>query len=386
MLDTVVDEIVGSMNESVANLDVLLEKANELKNGPKRIGLLEEAVRIADELGDIDVRYRTRQKLLEAAVFGGRPDLVLSAFSWSLAVYDRTPNRFDEKDILWKYKWVLGNVVEFPHISRLQIESMLDDMAARFGQAGSTLHGFHQVRREILADMGDRAGSEAAHQLLTATKRDFLSDCRACVHDISTGLMADQGRDAEALAEAAPILAGRVKCAHVPHRTYGRILLPLLRLRQVEEAAACHLKGYRLIAENPEFLVCAGQHLEFLALTGNIDRGIALIGTHLPQALDTPSAANRMRFLAAMWVLLDRSIALGRETLRLQLSPNCSLFNERGVYATGHLIDWCEAETSSLVAQFDARNGNDHYARWFANKKNLKQFAMPAPIEEPDVH
>lgn len=92
--------------------------------------------------------------MIDAATFGGRPDILLAAFPWCLAEHDRDPDRFDLKDLLWKYKWVVGNIVEFPHISREQIESMLANMSERFEKAGSTLHAVHQSRQDILADMG----------------------------------------------------------------------------------------------------------------------------------------------------------------------------------------------------------------------------------------
>src|ERR1700722_150885 len=106
------------MSDPSVAIERLLERSNELRNGPQRIGVLEQAVRLADEHGDLDAGFRARMELMEAATFGGRPDILLTAFSWCLAEHDRDPDRFDEKGFLWKYKWVMGNVIEFPHIPR----------------------------------------------------------------------------------------------------------------------------------------------------------------------------------------------------------------------------------------------------------------------------
>ena len=78
--------------------------------------------------------------------------------------------------------------------------------------------------------------------------------------DIGVGYLTTLGREGEALAAAAPILEGRHKCAQVPHRTYARVLLPLLRLGRPAEAMSCHRKGYRLIARNPDFVGQVGKH------------------------------------------------------------------------------------------------------------------------------
>jgi hypothetical protein len=369
------------MSDSLATIERLLEQANELKNGPERIRVLEEAVRLADQAGDVAAGFRARLKWMDAATFGGRPDILLTAFAWCLAEHDRDPDRFDQKDLLWKYKWVMGHVVQFPHISRAQIESMLADMSIRFEQAGSTLHAVHDARNKILADMGDLAGASLAAAELAATRRDWLSDCRACIRDVSAGRLADQERDAEALAEAAPILAGRVKCAEVPHQTYSRLLLPLLRLGRVQEALAYHQMGQRLIGDNPEFLLAAGRHLEFLTLTGNLKPALALFEVYLPHALATPSLFNRMHFYAAAWLLLETLCDHGERTLRLRLPDVFPLFQSRGIYDLPTILDWFRTEVETLTTQFDTRNGNDYYARWLAGMKDRKSLAISAPLQ-----
>jgi hypothetical protein len=359
------------MSEISATIDRLLEKSNELKNGPERIGILEDAVRFADEHGDLDAGFNTRLTLMDAATFGGRPDLLMSAFAWCVAEYDRDPDRFDLKDLLWKQKWVVGNVVEFPHISRAQIEESLADMARRFEEAGSTLHAVHQARREILADMGDFTGAADATAKLSATKRDWLADCRACVCDVTTGQLADLGRDADALAEAAPILTGRIKCTHVPHRTYAKLLLPLVRLGRGEEAREYHESGSRLIGDNPEFLSAAARHVEYLAVTGELDEGIELIEVHLPNAIATPSVLNRLKFFGAAWFLLVLLAEQGEKDVRLRLPLNFPFFQAGGVYEIADLAEWLRKEIKIMAAQFDQRNGNDYYTRWSARRWRL---------------
>jgi hypothetical protein len=368
LTDTIAHAIVFAMTDTTATVERLLEKSNELKHGPQRISVLEEAVKIADEEGDLDAAFGARMNLMDAATMGGRPDLLLSAFTWCLAEHDRDPDRFDLKELLWKYKWVVCNVVEFPHISRAQIESMLADMARRFEEAGSTLHGVHQARREILADMGDFAGADEATARLAATKRDWLSDCRACVCDVNAGQHAAQERDADALADAAPILAGRMKCSEVPHRTYSQLLLPLVRLGRLEEAREYHEIGFDLIGENPEFVAAAASHLEFLAMTGELDDGLEALQSHLPNALSTPSDLNRLRFYGAAWLLMVMLAEDGQRTLRLKLPASFALFDANGVYETASLQEWLRKEIKKLAAQFDARNGNEYYTRWAARR------------------
>ena len=55
---------------------------------------------------------------------------------------------------------------------------------------------------------------------------------------------------------------------------------------------------------------------------------------------------------------------------RLRLPPTFPLFEANGSYDAPRLLDWFGGEVDSLAAQFDARNGNDYHARWFADRKN----------------
>src|SRR5262249_18653540 len=129
-------------------------KADDLPHGPAQVALLEEAVQLADSLKDVDLAYRVRSELMTAATFSGRPDIMLVAFSWCLAQYDRNPQQFDQHDLLWKYKWVIGNGYKFPEIDRPRLEALLADVERRYREAGSTMHAVSQARRDFLVHVG----------------------------------------------------------------------------------------------------------------------------------------------------------------------------------------------------------------------------------------
>jgi hypothetical protein len=112
----------------------LENESNALGHGPAQVSLLEEAVCLADTHGDADESFRLRTELATAAMLGGRPDVLLVAFSWCVAQYDRDPNRFkgeEEFSLLWRYKWAVENLVAFPQVSRTEIDNLLNDMERR---------------------------------------------------------------------------------------------------------------------------------------------------------------------------------------------------------------------------------------------------------------
>jgi hypothetical protein len=150
----------------------LMDQAGQLEEGPAKVALLEEACRLADVHGDLDVGFYVRKELVKASMMAGQPDVMLVAFSWCLAQLDRDPERFDQQDLLWEYKWILAEAPLFPQVNRRQIEDMLADMQRRYEQVGSSLHAVHLLRRDIAQDMGDRKAARAAEAVLKKTRRD----------------------------------------------------------------------------------------------------------------------------------------------------------------------------------------------------------------------
>jgi pentatricopeptide repeat protein len=100
-------------------LEDLLGEAYHLDNGDAKVQLLEEAVKLADALQDVDMSFYSRMQFTEAATFAGRSERLMTSFSWCLAKYKEDPEQFEEYgyDLLWQFKWVIGGVSTFPHIT-----------------------------------------------------------------------------------------------------------------------------------------------------------------------------------------------------------------------------------------------------------------------------
>jgi hypothetical protein len=372
------------MSES-DRFEELIEQAGALDTGPAKVALLEEAVRLADTLNNVEDAFHARMQLVTAAMSAGQPDVMLVAFSWCLSQCDRDPDTFDEEELLWEYKWIVEEVPIFPQVSRAQIDEMLADMGRRYERVGSSLHAVHQLRRDVSMYTGDRPAALAAAAVLDRTRRDWLSNCEACVLDGTVEYLLFLDKPSEALAKAGPILAGRKKCSEVPHRTYARVLLPLLQEWEVQQAMGHHLKGYKLIARNPKFLSQHGMHLTFLTLTDNLARGVKLLERHLPMALATTGVAWRFDFYLAARLLLERLAEQGKDQLKLRLPETFALWNDGDRYQVADLAAWCTGQLEDLARQFDARNGNDYFKRRIAELQTLKKLVTPCPVPKaPD--
>ncbi|MGE0712576.1 MAG: hypothetical protein AB7N76_20345 [Planctomycetota bacterium] len=337
----------------------LLSRAYALDYGAEKLGLCEEAVRLADQRQDAELGFLARQALVEAATFGGFPDKALLAFTWCLAQCDKQPERFDETELLWSYKWVAARLPYFPQVTRARIEEVHADMARRYARSGLNLRPVAKIRWLAARRMGDRQEALAAYEESERLPRDAGADCAACERNDRVRYLLFTERLEDALAAAAPILSGRMSCAEIPHATLGMLLGPLLELGRGAEAARHHVRGYRLVRGNREFVGTLAEHLEFLVLTRNDAPAAALLEEHLSLALDTTDLDQRFRFFVAAAQLCRASG--GERELALALSPRAGCHRPDGRYERAELGAWFEAEAAAIGERFDRRNGNAQF-------------------------
>jgi hypothetical protein len=358
----------------------LLGRAARLEAGEAKVMALEEAARLADAHGDVALAYDVRDTLVDAATFGGFPDRALVAFAWCRGQQQREPQRFPAEPLLWKQKWVVGRLDEFPHISREQIESALDDVEQCFERAGAGRRAVLKLRYQAARDMGDEAVAESLWARWVEAPRDHLTDCRACDLDDELDHHLDRGEYEVALEKARPLLEGWDSCAEVPHLTLGSVLYPLFKLGWLEEARDAHLRGYALVQRNREFLSTVGEHLEFLALTGNVARGLELFARHLGWALEHASQRDRFTFHAAALFLVEQALEVGREREELALPGAFPLYTPEGSYELRVLRGWLASQVENLAARFDARNGTSRFHALLTRSRRLREEVHPFPL------
>jgi hypothetical protein len=345
----------------------LLARARAMSAGGRKtdaaIPILEEAIRIADVHGDLALGFEARTELVDVACWTGHPDKMLVAFGWCLSTLDAHPDRFDRHTTYWTYKWVVLALAGFPEVSLAQIDAMLDDIGARYERIGASLRPIHYLRCWLSEATGCTEQADRGYHAWLAAPRDSLSDCVACETDDRVAYAGWRGRWDAALEHAAPLLAGRMRCAEVPDRTYARLLVPLLRLGRDEEAVDLHRRGIRGITRTHKQVSRIGDHLAFLALGGSFEKAGDLVERFLPAALTHADRSDRLDFLCDVRLYADLLVRAGVAEVRLALPRAAAIFDEHGRYAPAALSAWAAAEARALAERFDARNGNTHVSR-----------------------
>jgi hypothetical protein len=370
------------MSQNLERALELIEKSFQLDDGDEQISVAENAVREADLSGHLVTQYRAREQFVRACVFGGETDRALVAFAWLLATFDQNPGRFSEWNILWKYKWIVGLICEFPQISRAKIFEMLDDLAARSERAGYGLRAVYTHRYRIEKFWDNRPAAIESFRIMHELPIDDLANCPACEMDENVSFAIYCGMNEQALALAERILNGSETCRTVPHRTYANLLLPMVKLGRQKEALDFHRAGYRLISNNKDNLDRLADHLIFMALTENFERGVKLFEKHYQWSEQNRNLADRFRFFRAAWFLFDVLADRGTKTVELRLPDSFPEYSTGDHYDPQRLSLWFKRHADDLAARFDKRNETDFFARTLSETPALKKLCAPFPLGE----
>ncbi|EKO13579.1 hypothetical protein [Leptospira kirschneri] len=365
------------INPNTEDLFPVLWDVESMKNDFSKCPLLEEIIRLADLRKNKELGFEARLVLVEAGIFSGAIDKALVSFSWCLSLVDQNPEQFNEEDLMWKYKWIVDNLPVFPQIKKEQILEMLEDLEKRYEKNGGNKYPVLMLKRSISMMMGNIEESQKYHELLKqTTAKGRLADCAACVQNSEVFYAVHLGQDELALEKAQPILSGKLRCAEVPHLTYGTLLLPLLRLNQPEEAARLHKIGYKLVSNSTGLLGTISNHLLFLGITGEIAKAIQLLEKHFTSAFGASDRNHRFEFYRAVKFLMERILLSNLKSIKIRMPKTFPNYKEDGNYAVIDLDSWFGEEALKLASQFDSRNGNDSYMKNLGELKALHELAQ----------
>lgn len=347
-----------------ADIRMLVEQAEHLEHGTERISLLMEADRLATGLGDDEVVFAVLMDLVEAALFGGRSELVLASFARMLALFDSHQKHGDWEDyewrLLWRYKWASDQLVDFPSVPLERIDASFADLEKRLERAGCSLRPVFGYRMRVGVETGRLDEALRYYQQRNQTPRDGMSDCLACEVDGALTLFLARREWQALLDEASLIIAGRQSCAEVPHRSWPKIITALLETGQVEEARARMPTALNLLRRCPRLHFEAGILIMCLAQLDEWVKAMRLLERHLPAALRSHDGTGRFTLLRAGCTLLRRIIAAGSRTRPHLVLPELQSADAPPPETAEEWLQAMEKHAKDLASRMDARNGNTY--------------------------
>ena len=371
------------MSDVGEHIRLLLGEADAAGEGPAQVALIEEAVRLADARGEGELAFAVRKRLFLAAVFASRCDLAGVTFAWCLSWLDARPGRPVDPQMLWDYRRVVTSLSNFPEVSRAELLAMIDDMGRRFAAAGRSPRRIELTRMQVASDFGDVELARAARAAWGAAPRDDLGVDPGWDELFDAESRRFVGDDAGAVAIIDEYLTRRHAEPRALAFAAGIGLMPLVRLGRPADAAAAYR---RLVGwERPP----AGtawhwsERLRFLAATGNAGAGVGFFAKTLPRVFGQVDPLGRLHYALAalsLFATLD-----GRGRMAAVLPADAPPYRPDGRYDPAALRDWLRAESAGLAARFDARNGNDFFARKAAEAEAVRVVSVELTDTRQDV-
>lgn len=358
---------------SYERISEIMNESLELENGSTKVAMIQEAARLADELDDVECGYAVRMELIEAATFSDHDDVSLVAFTWCLAQWDKDPEIADPGSLLWKYKWILGDLETNYRISQQQISGLIEDYRVRLDHQGYSTRPAHYLQRNVCMRMGDFDAARSALQQWQAAPRDEMADCDACERANLAEYYMLTGNDERALQEVAPLLGGEMFCSVVPENTHAEMLEPMLRLGRFEEAKQSHKQGYRLISSDRNFVMRIPDHLFYLVWAGELDRALQILETHLPWVVETACLKSQMLCYLGGQTVLEALARRDSSPCRLRIPREWDCYREDDQYHPQELATWFAGRHQEYATRFDIRNGNNYISN---RAEQRRQFAL----------
>lgn len=335
----------------------LIQQAGMLGDTLTSLSLLEEAARIADSHNNVELGMAARESLMYTARSLMRGDVLIAAFTWVLARYDRNPSEFVDYGLLHHYRETVGLLANMPGIKREQFDHLAADMIQRHEAAGEPLRQVYISLRNIARDFGDREMAQEfheklKHQLTAADAWELDSEIEHCL------FLEDEAR---ALRLAEPVLRNVSRDDLIDAQILSILLIPLARAGRVSEAVRAQKRSARFMRPQQVYYWSYGKHIAFLALIGEFDVAIKLYRKLQVAALRNTDPLTQLHFFLDAIVFLDRLHEAGYQQIIATFPKTVDVPHVRRKYAVADLRNWIHCRARNLASQFDARNGNNYY-------------------------
>lgn len=334
--------------------------------GPIRSSLTAEAVAWADALGDEGLAIDARLALSEAYRKGNEEWRALAPFVWVLARHEVRPDLFDADRLRatnLKYAWAVPVAADNPGMPAARLRELVSDMEEFHRARGGSMRAVHAARHHVARMLGLEEEAQAELAAWRAAPRDSASEREGC-DSMPQVVWASLHEDWQtAVAAAVPALRGDIDDSAQPHRLCGAALVALLASGRPRAAWRAHVSSCRSLRTDTLALDYLPDHLEYLALSGRVGRGLKILREFGRRIGGAGSARTLMRLLLGTALVLREAVRAGRgeEPLGFAVPVESVWCPGPGIPASTPLREARELAAGwarAVAARYDRRNGN----------------------------
>lgn len=212
------------------NIDIsaLIDELEAMPHGATQAEAAHMLWNRAQQHEDAKLRFRAIAATLQATVFSGDIAYFMGLFPQMVRLKQEHPDAVDIHAYVWRVKWLVGHMLDFPEIPWQRIVEAQEFYAKALQEAGGNPRTAAYLRWKTAMGGGQWGDLKALREEFQSMPRDRHADCHAC--EINAMVReAVYHRDFQRATEVAvPLVTKRMRCSEVPQHTLGNLLLPTL--------------------------------------------------------------------------------------------------------------------------------------------------------------
>ena len=344
-------------NLQIQKLLIQVDAESSMAN---KAALLKQAINIAGSHNDIEWGYDLRLNLMDVCNGIVKNTDALPAFVWVLDACDRNPDLFDEKELLWKYKWMIDSAARNSKISMLQINAILDDFKARLERNGYSLRAYYGILVSVGFITENMSMVKQNIDLRAKCERDNMSDSSS--HDLYDRilylLMINEADAALALeGEMRQKNKGNIGNTFAINTCYSEFLSRIGRHGEAKHFIDAAEKNFTEILNKECYLMVTLSSLIYALNIVETEKAWQYFEQYA-HWIDEGEEYDTLIFGLNILPLL----ACGGQR-RLSLNSHLPFYNSENEYDIKAIFDYFYNITKALAQAFDERNQNNAFAK-----------------------
>ncbi len=350
------------------------EEYDQLEHGKTRMSGIRCAIEAADRQNDLPFQLYFRLELCRESTFYDDALDLFVIFPEALALVDKHPDipstYFDSyhkngmTHVLWVYKWVIENCIEYYQIPLADCKKFFEDYKKRSLAFGYNLKPYYLCLYDFYKHIDEEYAKQCFHKA-EALPRDRNANCRACERNgeveyyLTYGNL-EKANNLSREIDNFTLTCGSDKSAWL--RLKSNYMTYYLDRGEFEQAEAyCRMmernlgKNYGTEYEQWEYFLYCYTHT-------NIGKALKIYKEHWKEWLCQRCPQNSFdadKYICAFFQELER-VRKGT-TVKLNLGHTFPLYQENGQYKIAELFDFYYKRALNTAEKFDERNGTDYY-------------------------
>ncbi len=342
-----------------------------LERGSVRAKGIKKALDYALEQQDVDGAFQLYEKFMNEDVMHGNSYQAIILFPEYVAYFENHPEKQQDynHDVMWVYKWIIANVLDFPQIPLSQIEDLYEqyrDFCKRFNYNLRTYYANIAFLIQVhLGKDGVFCGMTAkqAHSEMNKCPRDSLSDCKACETSSEVSyLINNEEPEEKIIKKAQGLIEGKLTCAEQPHCALANIAEYYLEHGDLENAVKFADKAYHLINRdyaNEDNLTVKKAICMTVYSHSDPNKAIKILKNVMRFVPENSNYNDLFEIYRSTYYFMHKLEEKGASHIRLRLPfRDEDIITEDNVYEIPVLKEFFYNKAKDIAVKFDERNGN----------------------------